>query len=425
MPRVWVVNVEESAPPEDADFESVFAPTVSRSCVRFLFCMDPGDLLISPVEIPEDFRAYVRRVSGATPGHPEVRTLQSQTRPYSLIDSVFQDAALMGELARLGRQGDWVLEPYIESRKALDLCEDTGMRMDKTRPEFILNGTILRLNDKAYFRSLARELGIPTVPGYLATDRRSLLAAIDRVSRENGDRICLKKTRYSGGMGNLYGGRAELLLRLPAWYNHGEVLVEHALPFRSVAGTLMTLAADSVRFWGVDEQRFTDQRWTGLDYPHPDRATSDELCRLSLRIAATVHEHRARGDLNLDWGLLPDGRPILLECNFRHNGLGQILRFMRRYFGPAAERKRVRYHVRLRLRYPDLGLAGLFSTLAGLSCAGEPLLIDSPGRTRGVVVMMPPQDGYCSLAVFADESAYIAEASRALTEALLDGEAGD
>jgi hypothetical protein len=261
------------------------------------------------------------------------------------------------------------------------------------------------------------------VPGCLAADRRSLLAAIDRVSRENGDRICLKKTRYCGGMGNLYGGRTELLRRLPAWYNRGEVLVEHALPFSSVAGTLLTLGPDSVRFWGVDEQRFTSRRWTGFDYPHPDRAASDELCRLSLKIAAAVHGQRARGDLNLDWGLLPDGRRFLLECNFRHNGLGQILRFRDRYFGPAAERTRVRYHIQLRLQDPDLSLGGLLATLDGLACAGEPLLIDAPGRHRGVVVMMPPQDGYCSLALFADGDEYLAAASRLLSEALTADEA--
>ena len=409
MPRLWLINVEELASPEDPQFDSLFAPTVVGSCVRFLFCMEPGDL------------AYVRRV-GALPEGPLVLGLRRRSQPYSLVESVFGDERLLARLAGLGRQGDWILEPYLESQGVVALSKETGIPTDKTNPDFILNGTILKLNDKGAFRALMQELGIPTVPGYLAHDLKGIVAAMDRVSRENRDRIYLKKTRYCGGMGNISGGRDEILRRLPSWYNKGEVLVEHALDFAGVAGTLMTLGHDSVRFWGVDAQRLDGHEWAGFDYPHPNLEAAALLCELSLKIANAVHRRKARGDLNLDWGLPRDGlgrsRPVILECNFRHNGFGQMLRFARKYFGIRADQTRIRYHVHFRLRDRAAGFGAVARALAGTAVAGEPLLIDSPGRRRGAVVMMPPKNGACALALFGDSADYMEEAAERLTKVL-------
>ncbi|MDD5657953.1 MAG: hypothetical protein PHF00_11950 [Elusimicrobia bacterium] len=422
MPRLWLINVDELAPPEDPHFDAVFTPAVSGSCVRFLFCLEPEDLLVCPVDVPAEFTDYVRGVCGLSPARDMILPLRRKSRPYSLVDSLLEDGALMRRLAELGRRGGWRLEPYIESPRVVALSRKTGIPTDKTHPDLILNGTILALNDKGRIRALARELGVPFVPGYLARDRRSLTAAIDKVSRENGDRVYLRKTRYCGGLGNLSGGKEELLRRLPSWYAGGDVLVEHALEFASVAGTLMTVGHDSVRFWGVDEQRFNGHNWAGFDYPHDDLRASAELCELSLRIANAVHQRRARGDLNLDWGLLRNQtgklEPVLLECNFRHNGLGQMLRFAQRYFGAGFERVRIRCFIGLRLPRPDMDFAALRAALAAARTKAGALLIDSPGRSSGAVVMMPPRGGLAALALFAESPRGLDEAQARMENCL-------
>jgi len=423
MPRVWLVNVEEVACADDAEYDSLWVPAVTGVyCVRFLFCLEPGDLLISPVAIPEGFLAYVRRVLGRPDTDAMVLLLERRSRPYGLAASVLEDRGLRDRLARLGRAGGWVLEPYVESRRVVELSKATGLPTDKTHPDFILNGTILKLNDKGYFRDLASRLGVPVMPGRLARDRASIEAALEEVGREAPGRLFLKKTRYGGGMGNLCGTREELLARLPSWYNQGEVLVEPALDFESIAGTLMTLGHDCVRFWGVDLQHIDAHHWAGFDYPHPDQEASALLCGLSLKLANAVHRKRARGDLNLDWGLLREGsgglRPVLLECNFRHNGFGHILRFSRMYFGSRAQNLSTRFFLGFRLRDQGLGMEGLLGALRGLCDSGEPLLIESPGRARGVVVMAAPADGVCALAVFADSAGYLSRAETLLREAL-------
>lgn len=413
MPRIWLINVEEVASADDALYDSHFAPEAADYGARFLFSLEDEDFLISPARVPDEFVLYVGRVRDWRVGRQPILPLGKRSRPYSLADSIMEDERLLETLAGLGARGGWTLEAYLDSSRVVDLSEETGIPTDKTRPDFVLNGTILKLNDKGTFRSLTRKLGIPTVPGYLAADRDGILAAMDKVAAENRGRIYLRKTLYGGGLGNLAGGRDELRRRLPSWYNQGEVLVEHALDFASVAGTLMTLGHDSVRFWGVDEQRFDGHHWGGFDFPHPDREASSELCALSLRIANAVHGQKARGDLNLDWGLLREGgrlRPMLLECNFRHNGLGQVLRFVESYFRARAPETGVRYFTGLRLRDRAWDTAVVLRALARTSCGGEPLLIDGPGRRRGAVLMTPPRNGACALALFGDSPDWLARA---------------
>lgn len=407
MPRIWLINVEEVASADDAQYDAHFAPEAADYGARFLFSLEDEDLLVSPVRIPDEFIRYAGRVRDWRVGRQPILPLGKRSRPYSLADSIMEDERLLEVLAGLGARGGWTLEAYLDSPRVVALSEETGIPTDKTHPDFVLNGTILKLNDKGYFRSLTRKLGIPTVPGYLAADRDGILAAMDKVAAENGDRIYLKKTLYGGGLGNLCGTRAELGRRLDSWYNKGEVVVEHALDFASVAGTLMTLGHDSVRFWGVDEQRFDGHHWGGFDFPHPDREASSELCAMSLSIANAVHRQKARGDLNLDWGLAREGgklRPLLLECNFRHNGLGQVLRFAQSYFGDRAPGLRMQYFTGLRLREPGWDAGAVLRALSRTSCGGEPLLIDGPGRRRGAVLMTPPRKGACALAVFGDSS---------------------
>jgi hypothetical protein len=421
MPKVWLVNVEEVASADDAQYDAYFAPETADYGARFLFSLEEEDLLVSPVPVPDEFVLYVGRVRDWRVGRQPIVPLAKRSRPYSLADSIMEDESLLEALAGLGARGGWVLEAYLDSPRIVALSDEIGIPTDKTHPDFVLNGTILKLNDKSALRSLAGRLDIPTVPGYLASDRDGILAAMDKVARENHGRIYLKKALYGGGFGNLSGTRDELRRRLDSWYNQGEVVVEHALDFASVAGSLMTLGHDSVRFWGVDEQRFDGGHWGGFDFPHPDREVSSELCAMSLRIANAVHRQKARGDLNLDWGLLREGgrlRPMLLECNFRHNGLGQVLRFAQCYFGAKAQETRVQYFTGLRLRERFWGTGAVLRALSRASCGGEPLLIDGPGRRRGAVLMTPPRSGACALAVFGDSSDYLGRAVERARQAL-------
>ena len=231
------------------------------------------------------------------------------------------------------------------------------------------------------------------------------------MSRENGDRIILRKTSYVGGMGNLAGGRRELTRGVRSWYRSGQVLVEHRLRLEETAGSLVTTSGKGMRFKGVDVQRVEGGRWTGFSYPHPDKGLTRKIRGMSLRIAALLRRMNARGEVNVDWGIVRDARgrkrPVALECNFRHNGFGYLMRFAEDYFGRRAWGLHVRYLENLRMRRSIRGFADLERALGKVRLARKRVLIDRPGLRRGAAIMLPPKPGRCALALFGESAAYV------------------
>ncbi|OGR60523.1 MAG: hypothetical protein A2X36_09870 [Elusimicrobia bacterium GWA2_69_24] len=423
MPRVWLFNVEEVAPEEDLHFDRVFTPKVAAVFPRFLFCLEPGDLTVAPVPVPEDFARYAAAVNGLPEDLRWLRTLPRRTRPYSIVTSILADRrGIFAELRGLGKAGGWQLEPYYQSHRILELSRKTGIPFDPCSAQAVLSGVILELNDKAYFKALMSLVGVPTVRGYLAYDRESLRAAMDRAGKDRRSRIMVKKTRYGGGIGNLSGTPASIRRRLRGWYGGGDVIVEPFLRFASVAGSLATISSGGVRYHGVDEQVFAAGRWAGFRYPHRDDAASRRIRELTLRVARQVRAKNARGDINLDWGILRGGSgrsiPLALECNFRHNGFGYLMRFARRFFGPRAGRMHIRYTEAFPLRPALDTLQALREAAGKLRIGGEPVLIDHPGLKRGAVIMMPPARGACAMAVFGDTPRYADRAAASLRDAL-------
>lgn len=422
MPRLWVLNIDDVVPRADVHYRSVFLPKAGRLPLRFLFCIRPGDAMVCQSEIPAGFLRYVRGVNDLPPPESWLLRTRKEDRPYSVVGSVMADPGLLSKLKEMGRSGGWRLEPFIESPTVGVLSRAAGIPMGGSRTSRILDGTILKLNDKGYFKSLARLLDIETTPGYLAGDLESLRACIEQVSRENGDRIILRKARHAGGMGNLSGKREELLRRIPTWYNGGDVLVERWLDLEQTAGSLVVIGEDASRFAGVDIQLFAHGHWSGFAFPHPDRRLTKDIREKSLRIAEVLYRKNVRGELNVDWGIVkgPGGRlrPVALESNFRHNGFGYLLRFADDYFGRKARSLRIRYMEDFRLRPGLRGFEPLARVLAGVRVGREAAFVDRPGLSRGAVLMMPPNGECCALALFGDTPAYLTRLEAALRKDL-------
>ena len=337
MPKLWLPNIEEVLPENDINYSPVFVPKTLEILPRFLLCLERGDAIITPKTVDPDFTAYIAGLSGL--GRPSSWLLGTSGRsdPYSLVETALSDRTLMARLRAMGSKGGWTLEPFIESPRAVRLSRQTGIPTDKTHPSLVFNGVITKLNDKGHFKDLARDLGVRTPGGYLAESMPALEKAIELVSKQNNDRVMLRKTLYGGGLGNMAGSRAELISKIYVWYNGGRILIEPFLDITSVAGSLACITNEGVEFAGVDAQTFRDGKWTGFDFPHNDGTASAEIKRLTLLIAWAVREKGARGHINIDWAITsgePD-RPFALECNFRNNGFAYVLDFARRHFQAA------------------------------------------------------------------------------------------
>ena len=417
MPKkLWLPNVEEVLPENDVNYEKVFVPKTFELFPRSLLCLAPGDAIVSPRPLDPDFCAYIAGLSRLGSPKNWLIELRANSKPYSLVESLLLDRGAMARLKELDR-GAWVIEPFIESPRIMRLSRDTGIPTDKTNPQLVLNGIVTMVNDKGTFKELARSLRVLTIGGYMADSMPALEKAIDLVSEKYGDRVMLRKTLYGGGLGNLSGGKERLLYEIRGWYNGGRILIEPFLNIQHVAGSLAVISDRGVSFLGVDVQTFCDGCWSGFDFPHPDTAQAARIKELTLLIAKRVSAMGARGSLNVDWAFTAERpeEPLALECNFRNNGFGYVLDFATRYFAAPPGKIFIRY--REGLSCGGESTASMIKRLAAIEAGGRPLVITGPGRKEGAVIMTPPLNGKCSIALFSPDPAFIKDATAALAGA--------
>jgi hypothetical protein len=413
MRKVWIPNSEEVLPETDANYSRILLSKNLGMFPRFVLCPEKGDLIVVPKPVESSFLLYAAALLGLGKPDSWLITLKGYTHPYSLVDSILEDPFAIELLRCMGRDGGWIIEPFMQTPRIMRLSKETGIPTDKTHPELVWNGIISDLNDKGVFKDLARKLGIQTPEGYVTDSMPALEKAIDLAAEKYG-KVMLRKAVSAGGFGNMHGSGPELRAAIGDWYSGGRILVEPFLNITSVAGSIAHLGDNSHKFGGVDAQTFENMKWTGFDYPYPDRAVAERIYELTGKVADTVRRSGARGALNLDWALV-DGagpEPVALECNFRNNGFANVMDFGRKYLKKSLRGTFVSYREGLPCGERDT--AGLIKNLSALKVSGKPLLLTKPGAEEGAVLMTPLFKGKYALGFFYKQAAGLHEAFEAI-----------
>lgn len=389
MPKLFIANLEETAPADDIDYSRVYVPEIKRVCSRFIHYLDENDVIALPKAIQKEFLGYYADVYGyQTP----VGTLipPAESSPYTLIDSLIEDRETIESLRRWNREADWVLDACIYTPKLRALSQLLEMPVVNFGAHVLPGELVLELNCKCCFKRFLRDRGFPVIPGYIASDLNELVHYIDVVSRKNDNKIMLKKPLYGGGLGNISGTREALLPILDQWYQGGDILVEFFMDVDIVSGTLVKLH-ESIEYIGSNIQFFDGGNWVGFSYPLKAPDLAGRLQKLSLDIAEEFHQKGVRGDLNLDWAITRDGKIHALECNLRYNGFGVILDCGKKYF------KTYDKSVLYQGHFQVTGDTKVFLKEI------DPLVIKTPGEKEGIILVTPPHQNVLSLAIFADD----------------------
>lgn len=414
--RLWVVNLEDVVGGENA---------LLYLC-RHIFCLEPGDAIISTVEIDGAFLDYASGLKRLSRDRSWLISVKKLSKPYSIAGSALADPGAVKRIMELSRGGDLVIEPYIETPGIVRFSRELGVPLNGTNGKAVEDGLIFRLNDKVYFKQLARELSIETVRGCSASGLENIKLAVKNKASGNGGGIILKKAFAGGGFGNLTGSADELLEKLDSWYDGGEVLVEPFMEIDVTLGSLVSLGNGGPVFLGTDRQLIRGARWQGCVYPAETSYFDGRVKTLSLRMAERFYGMGARGELNLDWGIhrLPGGSHglVALEANLRHNGFGYILRLAKGIFGLEKESAKITYHNRLKAGAENVSFAQVIKALEKAKVGGEPVLAKAPGLKKGAAVTSPPRNGRIGLIIASEDSEYNHAALEAVKKALLNNE---
>lgn len=408
MPDIFIANIDEAFYKDDiAILPAQLVKKVKSLFSRFLFCLDRDDLIIVSSSIPRGFIDYYFALNGFCGGVGRVIEMRDEKGLGQLVKLILRDEKTMSFLKTLSLRDGYRIEPFIESPFTVELSEKTEIPLKRTAPEKILKGVITKLNDKVFFKKMAEKLCIPVVPGGTASSRNEMSLLAERTARESGGRIMLKNPYHAGGIGNYYGRYPEVMQGLPSFFDEGEIIeiiVEHYLDFTSILGSLASVSDGGVEFMGVDEQMSIDGRWCGFRYPCTAGADiCGEIKNMSMAFAREAHEMGARGELNIDWGVITEGgapKIYALESNFRHNGFGIIFNYAARYFG--SRHKSIIYNESVPVSPENGSLERVLERL-------KPSLIDRPGLGEGVFLVSPPDSQRCALAAVADTGERVRE----------------
>ena len=166
---------------------------------------------------------------------------------------------------------------FLGQKVMIAITRLMGMPFSGSKYGVLAGGLGGKLNDKIYFKDVARELDIPVIEYCTANDASGVKAAIHKVSAENKDRVILKKPCNAGGYGNLAGTEAELLARLPQWYDGGDLIIEHHKTLLETAGSLALLEDDRTDFIGADLQFVENNAWRGCVFPNSSKAYAAQV----------------------------------------------------------------------------------------------------------------------------------------------------
>ena len=434
MPKLFFPNTEEALSQLDASFTQIFMSKSRKMFARFLYGLDPGDILATPIPIELSFQKYSCQLLGL--GQPTEVVLDVQLAASCLLgDSIHQDSHALRELRRRCQGPGWYLEPYYQSPAAYQVGDLLGLPLRVTPRRLVERDLVEAINDKDFCKGLGLGASCRVVEGLHADNLSDLSLAIERLTATLEDkrqgRIMLRKVKCAGGCGNMSGTASQLQERIPKWYSLGRVLVEPFLDFVEVCGSLTLLDGVGSQLLAIDRQVVRDGHWQGFDYPavplQNQKAFLEEIAAASQRLGRALHLAGARGLLNVDWGIKPNAQgilePILLECNFRHNGLSYVLDLGKRLFGEYWSRLFIASREECPTSLTDS--ATVLQALEFLTYEGENVLLRSPLQAhrarRGLVLTSPPLHGGVSIAVFGDSPEYTQSVLRMAMRALGTG----
>ncbi|GIE86456.1 preATP grasp domain-containing protein [Actinoplanes regularis] len=373
------------------------------SC-RLVWLMEPGDLLVSPQPISDEFLAYASWLKGTPVTSADVIVPPpGEAGGDVLMADRLRGARFVDELrATVAERGLDRIVPYCYDQIIASLARDVGIGSREASVAFCEAGGADLLNRKTVFRALCGGAGVPIAEGLVT---RSVSDAVDFVASfiEAGRSVIVKQDALECGHGNeiltpsvdtvqlgaavltVVADRHAVEKRLgeqwPRFSSNGRdpVVIEHYLQDAISLGCEVDLTGESAVMRHTAEMRMTPV-FGGLLIPPSSisKECDTEFSRYALELADVVHAMGYRGLINIDGLAADDGKTVVLnEFNGRLGGSTHLHWIGRTLVG---DDYLLRRHL---ISKNDLKANSFTSAVAALKRAG---LAFDPERGEGVIL---------------------------------------
>lgn len=290
----------------------------SEQAPRKVWLTRPGDVLVSPVPIPEDFRRYAGGLLGFP--HETVEVVVVPDLPGTGMPEAVRRHGLGGILQDLARRHPGTrLLPLVLDGASVELAAELGIQVfpfGSGRPGAGVLSAVDRLNTKTGFRAVARERGIRTPEGQVCQGAEVPGVVARMVSRFG--RVVVKADRSAGGVGMRFVSRGDPAAGAEP-DGTGLWVVERCVHYTKEVSVQCVVEAAGPRVVFSGEMLTHDGSFTGYRSPLRDVPSEviAELHAWGAALGQHLADHGYAGPYSIDALLDDDGTLYATESNVR------------------------------------------------------------------------------------------------------------
>lgn len=177
-------------------------PNTSFEPVRFLWMIEPGDIILLDKLPSKQFMSYLCRIKKIPQDSFEIITPESDGMDLSSQEVLLNEAVIKKIKATLINSHAVTLFPYFFNATIIELANRLAIPIDDRWRHLVKNNVIEKLNDKTEFRNRANQHNIPHPIGTVCHSMEDLSEAIPQYLSSTG-KIIIKQPSAGGGLGNI------------------------------------------------------------------------------------------------------------------------------------------------------------------------------------------------------------------------------
>lgn len=299
---------------------------------RILALLEHNDIALFGEDIDSDLWNYYRSLQLATINVDNVYFVNAYNKYESLTKAALQERSLISQLKECCPD---LVMPYIVSKDGQSFAEQINSQLLTTYTD------VARISNKALYRAIMNEIGIPVIPGHQVDSLAGVCNAFCALSQQGYKRVVLRKERSVGGIGVFV---IDNLKDCVSCYNtycstESSILVEACIEEVIVSPNVQYwITPTAIELIVISDQLFYADsfRHRGNQYPSKlvdDVTLHERVLFFGLEICRYLYQQRCYGLVGIDFIVSEKGLIYSTEINYRFNMSTYAALIVQKLFG--------------------------------------------------------------------------------------------